>query len=123
MKPTNQLLHFHNGGNSPDKPKGGHAVLGLPIFTDDNGHEFVIYNGKWTHIEDMTLPRLHRETVVPHKPARVPVSSSIPNLGAPPKRIDNPVPVQQITGGMGNLPPAFIKQSDGTYVKNPDAKF
>ena len=71
MKPTNQMAHFRNGGNS---------VLGLQVMQDDTGAEFVHYGGEWTHLSEVPLPRLHTSDIetVPVKTKRTPVFQVTP---------------------------------------------
>lgn len=74
MKPTNKLTHFKNGGNS---------VLGLPIWLDDAGAEFAQHEGKWVHVNEMPLVRLHTvEQSGQVKPKRTP-QFVVPNPPAP----------------------------------------
>jgi hypothetical protein len=78
MTPTTRMTHFKNGSNS---------VLGLPVFTDDAGEEFVFHQNQWTHITEVPLERLHTVEVSsgPIKPKRVPtyvISPEVPNLPA-----------------------------------------
>lgn len=77
LKPTNTMLHFDLGGGSH---LGGGSVLGLPIVADDEGAEFVYYQGVLTHVDEVPLPPLHREEMgsgVP-KPKRVPTVGQAP---------------------------------------------
>jgi hypothetical protein len=77
MNSTNTMLHFDLGGGIHP---GSGSVLGLPIVTDDEGGEFVYYKDVLTHIDEVPLPRLHREEMgsgVP-KPKRVPVVATLP---------------------------------------------
>jgi hypothetical protein len=71
MKPTTRLVHFNNGGNS---------VLGLPIFIDGTGAEFVLYQGNWTHLSEMPLKQLHTVEInsKPVAPKRVPQFTATP---------------------------------------------
>jgi hypothetical protein len=85
LKPTNQMVHYHLGGGS--RPGGG-SVAGLQIMLDDNGDEFVHYQGLWTHVDDVPLPKLHREEIrsMTQKEMRRPMLAStqpvVPNLPA-----------------------------------------
>jgi hypothetical protein len=63
MKPTNKITHFKNGGNS---------VLGLPVFQDDTGAEFVNHQGRWVHVQEMPLPRTHTVGISSTPAKRVP---------------------------------------------------
>lgn len=54
MNPTGHMAHFNNGSNS---------VLGLPIFKDDAGMEFVHYLKQWVHIDEVPLQKLHRAAI------------------------------------------------------------
>lgn len=71
MIPTNRLAHFKNGSNS---------ILGLPIFTDAAGEEFVLYQNQWTHALDMPLEHSHTLEMTQAKPKRVPqfVTTPVP---------------------------------------------
>jgi len=76
MTPTNRLTHFNIGSNS---------VLGLPIFLDDAGQEFVIYENKWVHVSDIPHPRLHTVEMTAPQPKKVPqfvVTPVAPPIGA-----------------------------------------
>jgi hypothetical protein len=63
MKPTGKLVHFKNGGNS---------VLGLPVFTDNLGSEFVQYTDSWYHVSEVPLERLHTVQITPAVPRQIP---------------------------------------------------
>jgi hypothetical protein len=77
MNPTSKLAHFKNGGNS---------VLGLPVWLDDENSEFVSHQGKWVHVDDMPLEKLHTvDTSIAVSPKRIPVFTAqpqVPNISA-----------------------------------------
>jgi hypothetical protein len=80
VNPTSKLVHFKNGGSSRGGDYGySGSVLGLPIFLDDANQEFVSHQGKWVHVDDMPLEKLHTvDTSIPVRPKRVPVFPSTP---------------------------------------------
>lgn len=78
MKTTGEMLHWSLGAGS---------VLGLPILVDDTNAEFVYYQGELTHVDEVPLPMLHRETISTEgpKPKRVPVHYPTPQ---PPEGVE-----------------------------------
>lgn len=102
MQCTNTMLHFDLGGGLRTNPGGG-SVLGLPIVVDSEGAEFVYYKGVLTHVDQVPLPRLHREEIgsgVP-KQKRVPVTALTPQVPTTPD--GQPLPAFAQVQRMGDM--------------------